>query len=344
MYKDFEDYSSEVDWNVEDNVHMIYDYKGVTKDSDKQIYISTWQSIYKQPKNYFKKFGFVIFDEVHQATADSVVKIMDSSVNAWIRAGFTGTLKSEDLHRLKVNGLFGKIKNVISTREMIDAGYASKLHIKVVILEYNESIAKEINRRIVSKTPAGKKIVRNNYANEINYITELDCRNTFIVNLVEALKGNVLVLFNKIEKHGKPLYKKLKKRLDNRKEIYYISGETKSEDREYIRNRMEEGDSNVLVASYGTLSTGVNIKNLKYVIFASPYKSEIKVLQSIGRVLRISDKENKAIVFDIVDDMRYKSKNNYCYSHFLKRLGMYKKEKFPMSVSKYKLIKSNNVC
>jgi len=338
MYKDFDDYSFNVEWNVDDEVHMIYDYDGVTKDSDKQIYISTWQSIYKQPKSYFKKFGFVIFDEVHQATAESVVRIMDSSENAWIRAGFTGTLKDEKLHKLKVNGLFGGIKKVISTREMIDAGYASKLHIKILVLEYNKSICKEINRKVKINTITGVEKLRNNYTNEISYITELDERNEFITNLVSVLDGNVLVLFNKIEKHGKPLFKKLKKRLDKDRKVYYISGETKAEDRELIRESVDSDINSVLAASYGTLSTGVNIKNLNYVIFASPYKSEIKVLQSIGRVLRLSDGKNKAVVFDLVDDMTYGKKHNYCFLHFMKRMGMYKTEKFPMSVSKYKLI------
>jgi len=338
MYKDFDDYSTEVEWNVDDKVHMIYDYDGVTKDSDKQIYISTWQSIYQQPKSYFKKFGFVIFDEVHQATAESVIRIMDCSENAWIRAGFTGTLKDEKLHKLKVNGLFGGIKKVISTREMIDAGYASKIHIKIVVLTYEQSICKEINRKVKIKTKSGAEKWRNNYVNEISYITELNERNEFITNLASVLNGNVLILFNKIEKHGKPLFKKLKKRLDKKRKIYYISGETKAEDRENIRESVDSDNNSILVASYGTLSTGVNIKNLNYVIFASPYKSEIKVLQSIGRVLRLSNRKDNAVVFDLVDNMAYGKKFNYCYSHFLKRLDMYKREKFPMSVSKYKLI------
>jgi superfamily II DNA or RNA helicase len=153
-----------------------------------------------------------------------------------------------------------------------------------------------------------------------------------------VLPGNVLVLFNKVQKHGKPLYKLLKERLGKKKNIYYISGETKVDKRERIRKTVENEKDSVLVASYGTLSTGVNIKSLQYVIFASPYKSEIKVLQSIGRILRLKEGKKNAVLFDIVDDFRYKKSVNYSYKHFSKRFDIYKDERFPITISEYKLL------
>lgn len=339
MFSDFNDYASEVDWRSEDNVHCITE--GILKNDERKIYLSTWQSIYKMPKEYFEQFDVVLCDEVHGATGESITNIMEKSINAFIRIGFTGTLKSKYLHQLTIVGLFGDIKRVISTREMIDRGISTPFKAKFLILKYNDEIRKEINRKVVlgkGKGPKGKDLVRNNYVNEIDFITENLKRNIFIANLVSVLDGNVLVLFNKVEKHGKPLYNLIKKKLDKKKNVYYISGETKAGNRETIRGTIENETNGVLVASYGTLSTGVNIKSLKYVIFASPYKSEIKVLQSIGRILRKCSGKEIAVLFDIVDDLRWKSKKNYCFTHFERRFEMYKEEMFPVSISEYNLM------
>lgn len=338
MYSDFNDYASEIGWSSEGNVHPISE--GIKKNDEKKIYLSTWQSVYQMPKSYFEQFDVVICDEVHGASAESIISIMEKSVNASVRLGFTGTLKSKQLHQLSIVGLFGDIKRVISTREMIDRGISTDFKAKFLVLKYNDDIRKEINKKVViGKGPGGKDIHRNNYVNEIDFITENIKRNIFIANLVSVLDGNVLVLFNKVEKHGKPLYNLIKKRLDKTdKRVYYISGETKAGSRESIRGTIENETNGVLVASYGTLSTGVNIKSLKYVIFASPYKSEIKVLQSIGRILRKCSGKEIAVLFDIVDDMRWKSKKNYCFTHFEKRFEMYKEERFPISISEYNLM------
>ena len=337
MYSDFDDYSSEISWCSEDNIHKIY--QGQKKNSDRKTYVSTWQSLQHMPPEYFKQFDAILCDEVHGADAKTITWIMDNSINAFIRAGFTGTLKSKTLHQLTIIGLFGDIKKVTTARELMDRGIITNLDSKFLVLKYNQDICKEINRKVVEGiTPSGKKIYRNNYVNEIDFITQCHQRNIFISNLVSVLKGNVLVLFNKVEKHGKPLYNLLSTRLDKEKNVYYISGETKVDKREQIRGTIETETNSVLVASYGTLSTGVNIKSLQYVIFASPYKSEIKVLQSIGRILRLKKGKNRAVLFDIVDDFRYKKSVNYAFKHFSKRFDIYKSEKFPVTVSEYNLL------
>jgi len=337
MYSDFDDYASEISWCSADNIHKIR--QGVKKNADKQVYISTWQSIFNMPKTYFDQFDIVLCDEVHGASADSIVSIMEKSSNAFVRVGFTGTLKDMKLHQLTIVGLFGDIVRVSTNKELMDRGIITDFEVKFMILKYNESICKEITKKVVEKiTPGGKEIIRNNYINELDYICAILERNIFIANLVSVLPGNVLVLFNKVQKHGKPLYNLLKKRLDNKKNVFYISGETKVDKREQIRSKIHDEKDSVLVASYGTLSTGVNIKSLQFVIFASPYKSEVKVLQSIGRILRKFKGKNKAVLFDIVDDFRYKKKVNYCYKHFAKRFDIYRDEKFPISVSEYNLL------
>lgn len=337
MYTDFDDYAQKVSWCSEDNIHKIY--QGQDKYSDKNVYVSTYQSLAKMPKKYFEQFDVVLCDEVHGAEAKSISGIMKKSVNASIRVGFTGTLKDMTLHKLAIVGLFGDIKKVVGTREMMDRGLATELEVKFMMLKYNTDICKEINRKIVERiTPTGKKIYRKNYFSEIDFITECPQRNLYISNLASVLPGNVLILFTKVHKHGKPLYELLKKRLDKKKNVYYISGETKVEKRESIRGTLEQETNSVLLASYGTFSTGVNVKSLQYIIFASPYKSEIKVLQSIGRVLRLKEGKKKAFLFDIVDDFRYKKSVNYSYKHFVKRFDIYKKERFPITVSEYRLL------
>lgn len=337
MYSDFDDYSSADDWSPADNIHKIY--QGQKKDAPKKTYVSTYQSMRNKPKDYFKQFDVIICDEVHGAEAKSIINIMDKSINASIRIGLTGTLKNKQLHQLSIIGMFGDIKKVISTRDMIDLGLATRFSAKFLVLKYNSKICKEINRKVVEKvTPSGKKIYRNNYANEMDYIAQCMHRAVFICNLVSVLDGNVLVLFTKVHKQGKPLYNLLKKKLAKDRNVYYISGETEANKRENIRGNIEKETNSILVASYGTLSTGVNIKSLQYVIFASPYKSEIKVLQSIGRILRLKDGKSKAILFDIVDDFRYKKSVNYSFEHFSQRFDIYKREKFPVTISEYKLL------
>ena len=337
MYNDFKDYASHDEWSVDNNVHTIKG--GKNKNSDKRIYISTWQSIFKQKPEYFKQFECVICDEVHLASSKSISYIMDNCINAYIRLGFTGTLKDTKIHQMFVVSMFGDIKNVASARKLMDEGLISKLDIKFVVFKYPIVHCIEVNKRVVEKVlPGGVKKYRDNYRFESNFVETYAPRYIFVLNLLKHLKGNTLILFNKVEKQGKPLFSFLKKKLDNtKKKLYYISGETKPKERERIRKEMEKGDSSILVASYGTLSTGVNIKNLKYVIFFSPYKSEIKVLQSIGRVLRKSTNKTKAVVFDFVDDFRYKKYVNYYYKHFMKRYEIYKKERFPVSISEYNL-------
>lgn len=337
MYSDFDDYSSEIKWCSSDNIHKIH--QGQKKYSDKNTFVSTWQSLQRMPPEYFEQFDVILCDEVHKAEAKVITGIMNKSVNASVRVGFTGTLKSKTIHQLSIVGLFGDIKRVITSRELMDMGLATNLDVKFMVLKYNNDICKEINRKAVDKiTSNGKKIYRNNYQNEINFITECYKRNVYISNLASVLDGNVLILFNKINKHGKPLYDLLKRRLGDDRNVFYVSGETKTDKRELIRNNVEKDNNSITLASYGVFSTGVNIKSLQYVIFASPYKSEITVLQSIGRVIRLKEGKKRAVLFDIVDDFRFKKSINYSFKHFSNRFDIYKKEKFPISISEYKLM------
>ena len=311
MYNDFKDYSSKINWNVEDNCHIIY--SGKEKDSEKQIYISTWQSLYRLGASYFKKFGMVVGDEAHLCNANSLKGILEKMTNCRYRFGTTGTITDSKTNKLVLEGLFGKTYTAVTSKQLMDDKHISDLRIDCLVLKYND------------KERQG--LTKSTYKEEIDFVTTHKKRNDFICDLALLRKGNVLILFNFVEKHGKVLYKILKNKIKKDRNVFFIAGETSVEDRERIRG-LAEIENSIIVASSGVLSTGVNIKNLQSLIFAHPYKGKIRNLQSIGRVLRLDDKDNKAILFDIVDDLQWKKHQNYGIKHWKERVNTYLSEQF----------------
>lgn len=314
MYGDFNDYSTfdGKTWEASDNVHSIK--AGINKYSEKRVFVSTWQSIYKMPKKYFEQFGAVFADEAHLAKATSISGIMEKLNHCEYRIGLTGTVgdKNAPVNLLTLEGLFGKKFTTITTRELIDRGQAAKLDINLVKLNYPEVECKKI-RGIT-------------YQEEIDYICKHKRRNAFICRLAGKLKGNSLFLFQKVE-HGEELYKTLVEMYPNRK-VYLWHGGINSDKRNTDRELIEKDNDSITVASYGTTSTGTSIKNLHHVVFASPYKSEIKVLQSIGRGLRISKTKNSVKLYDLIDNLRIGEHRNYALKHFLERVELYNQQKF----------------
>jgi len=294
-------------------VHRIF--AGQDKQSDKPITISTWQSIYKMPKEYFEQFDVVIGDEAHLFKAKSLTSIMSKLDSCRYRFGFTGTLDGTQTHKLVLEGLFGVVRKVTTTAELIEQKHLASFKIKAIVLSYPDEIRKMIARSA-------------DYQAEMDYLVRLDARNKFIRNLTLSLEGNTLLLFQYVEKHGKVLFDRISKEAGDRK-IFYVSGEVDGEEREEIRKIVETEQNAIIVASYGTFSTGVNIRNLHNVIFSSPSKSKIRNLQSIGRGLRKSDSKDSATLYDIADDMSWKSKKNFTLLHFMERIKIYNEEKFP---------------
>ena len=317
MYSDFADYSSKDDWNVEENCHKIY--AGKEKYNIKQrVIITTWQSIYKLNTNWFEDFGMVIGDEAHNFKAKSLTSILEKCGNAKYRLGTTGTLDGTQTHQLVLEGLFGPVYKVTTTKKLIEEKALSQLDIFVLLLKYTDEYC-----RLVSKMK---------YQEEIDFIVKYEPRNNFIANLAMDQEGNSLILFQFVDKHGKPLHDLLKKKFDelprNTRRLFYVSGETDVDTREEIRAITEEQDNAIIVASMGTFSTGINIKRLHNIIFASPSKSQIRVLQSIGRGLRKSADGIDTKVYDIADDLHWKAKKNYTLQHAAERIRIYSKEKF----------------
>ena len=308
MVNDFIDYG----WSAEDFIHKIYG--GKDKNTDKNIIISTWQSIYKFPKRYFDDIDCVIGDEAHLFKSKSLTGIMTKLHNAKYRFGFTGTLDGSKTHKWVLEGLFGSCDQVTKTDDLIKSGYLSKFRIKVLLCKH----------------PAQHF---ETYHDEIDYLVEHKGRNNLIKNLVRDLDGNTLVLFNYIEKHGEPLYDLINNNVKENRKVFFVHGGTEVEDREEVRLITEQENDAIIVASYGTFSTGINIKRLHNIIFASPSKSRIRNLQSIGRVLRRGEGKDIATLYDIADDI---GGQNYTIKHLNERVNIYNEENF-----KYEVIKIN---
>jgi superfamily II DNA or RNA helicase len=323
MYSDFQDYSTKNGKDMSKYCHRVY--AGKDKDVDCPLIISTWQSLQNLPKDYFKRFDYVIVDEVHGAVEKSqnmkvMSNIVTNCVNAEYRIGVTGTLPKGPGVDFSLVGLFGDIYKVISSKELMERKQLADLTIKCLMLKYSEKECQYMKSA--------------DYKSEINYIVANKERNKFICNLALSLEGNTIVFFNYVEKHGQVLYDMLNKRVKDGRKVFFIHGGTDVEDREQIRKILEHERNAILVGSVGVLSTGTNIVALDNVIFASPSKSKIRNLQSIGRGLRISDTKKSATLFDIADDFSWKKKNNYTLKHFMERVKVYSEEGFRFKIYK----------
>jgi superfamily II DNA or RNA helicase len=307
MYTDFESYG----YDSEKYCHR--QYSGKEKHTNKLLTITTWQSIYKNDADYFEQFDFVMGDEAHQFKAKSLTTILSGCTNAKYRIGTTGTLDGTQTHRLVLEGLFGPVYKATTTSELIDKGQLASFKIKCLILKHNEAVCKQARDW--------------DYNTEIDYIVQNPARNEFIRNLALSLNGNTLILFQFVEKHGKDLYTIIKDSVKDR-HVFFVFGGTDVEVRESVRAITEKERDAIIVASYGTFSTGVNIRNLHNIIFASPSKSRIRNLQSIGRGLRKGDNKEEAVLFDIADDFRIGKFVNYTLKHFIERVKIYDDEKF----------------
>ena len=303
MYKDFEDYG----WNPDSYCHRIY--SGKEKSNEYPVTITTWQSIYKLDRQFFVDYDVVIGDEAHLFKSKSLISIMTKLEHAKYRFGFTGTLDGTQTHKWVLEGVFGPSYKVTRTAELMESGHLAKLDIQCIVLKH----------------PPQKFEV---FEDEVQYLIGHNQRNTFIKNLVLDLKGNTLVLFQRVEAHGKPLYDLINESVVADRKVFFVHGGVDTQEREEVRYIVDTEENAVIVASYGVFSTGINIRNLHNVVFASPSKSRIRNLQSIGRVLRKGTNKTKARLYDISDDCSYRSKKNYTLNHLIERIKIYNEEKF----------------
>lgn len=316
MSKDFESYG------YKNECKLIT--AGVDKENiQENIVITTWQSVYKMPKKWFDQFGVVIGDEAHLFKAKSLTAIMTNLTDCKYRFGFTGTLDGTETHKLVLEGLFGEVKSFVKTKDLIDSGTVADLKIKILVLKYCEETCKDCKDL--------------NFQDEMDFIVRNQKRNKFVINLVKSLQGNTLVLFQYVEKHGKELYSTIQNSINNNRNVFFVFGGTDAETRESVRSITEKESNAVIIASYGTFSTGINIRSLHNVIFASPSKSRIRNLQSIGRGLRKSETKNACTLYDIADNLQYKKKPNYTLRHLYERVKIYNEEQFDYKIYKIDL-------
>lgn len=316
MYSDFEDYSSVNGWSVKNHCQKLY--SGFPKEFTKDVLITTWQSIYLQPKSWFKQFNVIFGDEAHQFKAKSLTSTMEKMDNIRYRVGTTGTLDNKKVHQLVLEGIFGPVHKVTSTKALMDSGRLSNLNITCLILKYSEEIRKERKNKT--------------YQEEMDWLVTNEKRNKFIRNLAVASKGNTLVLFQYVEKHGKILYELIRGKVHDERKVFFVYGGTDVSDREAIRHITEQESDAIIVASFGTFSTGINIPSIENVIFASPSKSKIRNLQSIGRGLRLKDGKASCKLFDIADDLHWKSWKNHTLNHAAERYKTYAEEEFKVKI------------
>ncbi len=229
MLGDFKDYHNgnrSID-NPEDYCHIIMGGKEKFDDS-KKVFISTWQSLQNITKgkdklytlSYFNGFDVAICDETHLAKSTQITNILNSCINAHIRLGVTGTLDGTDTTQLQLEGLFGPVHHVITTKELMDSGAVSTLDIKCVTLTYPDEIRKNATKL--------------SYQEEIDYITKYPARTKFITNLATSLKTNTLILVNLVE-HGQQLYDSIKLKVGDSRQVFFIHGQVEAEDREKMR-------------------------------------------------------------------------------------------------------------
>ena len=303
MYKDFFDYG----WDAESYCHRIYARK--EKTNELPVTITTCQSVYKLDRSFFEDYNVVIGDEAHLFKSKSLVSIMTKLHHAKYRFGFTGTLGGTQTHQWVLEGLFGPSYKVTKTDELMRQGHLSQLDIQCLVLKH----------------PPQKF---ETYPDEILYLTQHEQRNNFLKNLALDLKGNTLLLYSRVKSHGQVIYDLINNNKQSDRKVFFIHGGVDAEERELVREITEEEKNAIIVASYGTFSTGINIRNLHNIIFASPSKSRIRNLQSIGRVLRKGANKVKATLYDIADDCTKNSRKNYTLNHFIERIKIYNEENF----------------
>ena len=298
-----------------------------------EIYIGTWQSLVKQDPEWFEQFQVVIGDEAHTFAAKSLIRIMESLVNCEYRFGFTGTISSKSkVNKLVLEGLFGPLKQVIKTKDLMDDGTVAKLNIKCLILNYTKEDKKDFRTNHTLDKDGNPLPGNKRYQAELSYIQEHEGRNKFIRNLIWSMKDqNNLILFERVE-HGRTI-KNLLERED--RILHFVHGDVSADVREQLRHDIENDPKkrHDVVASFGTFSTGISIKRLDNLFFVASSKSEIRVLQSIGRLLRKGNGSDDTTLYDLTDVLsNNKSKPNYMMKQFQERVEIYSKEKFNFKI------------
>jgi superfamily II DNA or RNA helicase len=303
MFSDFKDYFDASGYSVEDNVHLIS--AGIDKYVDKKIVISTFQSLKDVDIEWLNSFTCIMSDEGHKIQSASFKTLYDAATEVPYRLACTGTLHDTKCDVLQIQALTGPIHEIALAKDLIAAGQLVPLKIKGIAISYPEDICK-----------AFKKV---EYADEIEWLTVNAKRNNFIKNLSSKCVGTTLILF-RFKQHGQTLYDIISKSNETRN-VFYVDGDINADVREQIRLDGNTEDC-IIIASYGTYSTGTNLPGIENIIIAHPVKSKLTYLQAIGRGLRLKFGKTHCKLFDLGDNLTYKKKVNSTYKHFGERMGL----------------------
>jgi len=315
MYDDFESYGWQ---NLDKEVERLGG--GHEAYFDKPVLISTWQSLQNKEADFFEKFDALFIDECHGSKASVLSKLTKQCINARFKIGTTGTLPTDKSDLLQIKSVLGDVIFELKSKELIDVGVLTKIQIANVIAKYPPEFVKMNKSR--------------SYPEEVKMVEEYEDRNKVLKLIIDHTdpKHNILLLVNHL-KHVKLLQEWLEKEYPDKK-VSVITGSVSGDERSEIRKGIEEEDGTILLATYATMSTGVNMPKLHDVILYSNSKSKIKVLQSIGRGLRKHATKNLIVLYDVADDLSYKTRtgrvvDNYLMKHWKERMSYYKEQEFP---------------
>jgi superfamily II DNA or RNA helicase len=323
------------EFGYDGHVHQVY--QGTEKSTDDLFTVAIWNSIYKLPKKHFDQYDVVIGDEAHLFDAKSLKTLIEKTENAEIKVGLTGSLKGSKTHELALTGMFGPKRRTIQTHEMISRGISSDIRIKVLMFSYPDTVINYLKTKFgkerVIKVPGGtKKLTGMEYKDEVEFILSYPHRNKFIKNLILSLEGNTVVLYHRVKDHGDILRQMVEE--TKQIKVFNIQGNVSKEEREAVRQAIEQIDHSVTFASSKTFSTGTSVDNIQNVILVQPLASRVNNLQSIGRGLRKDGKANLVTLYDLADQIPIyrKPRQNFLLKHALVRLKLYAEEKFKFKV------------
>ena len=325
-HEDFHEYNNKN--RIKLKIQQIYAGKKIK--SDRNVVIGTYQSLVKKQKDYFQQFDAIIVDETHKAKSNSIKTILQKCTNAKYKYGLSGTIpKDGSLDKLTLMSQTGPVISEVKANFLQREGHIAKCKVKVIEMDY----APEASKKAFEELAFNKYDRKDVFQLEQNYIINSFGRLNFICSVIGRVPKNSLVLFHRIE-HGKKIYEHLRQNTDKR--VYYVDGGTDKDIREEYKKKMEAGDEVVIVASYGTFSTGISIKKIHNIFFTESFKSEVIIRQSIGRGLRQHESKEAVLIVDFVDDIRTDEWDNYLYKHSKARQKIYKQEKFEYSIKKVK--------
>jgi superfamily II DNA or RNA helicase len=252
----------------------------------------------------------ILVSNCHRLRKGNKVNDILKKIKTPYRFGFTGTMPEENLDQWNIIGKIGPVIYEKNSFDLRQENYVSNASIQIIKL---------IHKKDPPHTDGG-----NVYREEIEYLTTSVFRNELIARLAKGLKQNSLVMVDYIQ-HGELLFDIIQRTMPE-KQCFFIRGNVEVEERDRVRQLMETSSNVVVVAISKIFSTGINIKNLHYIIFACGGKAKIKIVQSIGRGLRLHKDKTKLIIFDITDDLRYSA------AHAIKRQALYEKEHIPFAI------------